>query len=167
MFTTGTRIQIREDGSTRAVEDLMISDLVFCPFSDKLIEIIDILCRTVDLTPSFVPDAANLTPIEIPVGAIAPNRPNKPLVVSPKQHTLMINQPKTAGELPSLEVVCADQAFPTVMRDTGRVTYYAIFLDSVRPLVANEALCMSYGPDVFSGSFECSGSRLNSQLVRW
>lgn len=142
----------------------MIGDLVFCPILDELVEIIDILSRTKKLTAPGVPNRKDWTPVEVPVGAISPNRPFRPLVVSPKQQTFVVNRSQAHRFQPEFSVVAADTLFPSVSHDLKEVTYYAIFLDAASPIIANGALCMCYGPDVFASRCEKPVTKLSSAM---
>ena len=162
MLLTGTRIQIRRDGSSKEIERLMISDIVYCPLSDKLVEIVDILSRTVEIAESKDDNEENWAPVLVPQHAISRGCPKAPLYVSPRQQIFVFQQEDAcATNVKSVGLVSAIDKFSRNSGNKKFATFHAIFLDHARPIVANGALCMCYGPELFSKSLDLKAQMIN------
>ncbi|RXV61221.1 hypothetical protein C6W92_12425 [Roseovarius sp. A46] len=145
MLTYGTKIQTSPDGKSIAVQDLMIGQGVFNPFSDGKDEIIDILARKVLLHET----TEELHPVEIARDTFAPGMPCRPLIVSRRQK-IMCCPPsqfkKRRREVELVEAVSLPDCKPLTRKE---VTYFAIFFAKSRLIVANGSLCATFSADVF------------------
>lgn len=92
MLASGSKVLIRESGAKKPVDELMISDLVFNPWSRKYVEIVDILSRTVDLANMGTGDPHPLYPVQLKADSIAKGRPDRPLLMSTYDQSIFERQ---------------------------------------------------------------------------
>jgi hypothetical protein len=154
MLTGQTRVQIRAEGGSIAIEDLKISDLVYNPLTQEYVEIIDILHRRLMTREGGGEHLLHSNgPIEIPEGAISSGRPAAPLVVSSRQMICLARKFQERHP-PRLECVPAQEVPGAIDRSEavvcGAVDYYAIFFETPQIIVANKALVQAYDPSVFA-----------------
>lgn len=154
MLTQGSMVLIREDGTRKPVEQLQISDLVFDPWADEYVEIVDILSRKVEFDGEMQPWSNPLYPVTLKSGCIAKSRPTTDLLVSPSQPVRHVEKLAQPGSLPILkksraQVLACDpqrQANPRIVQD---VTYYAVFTQQQRTLDVSGVLLSTFSADVY------------------
>lgn len=144
MLTYGTYVQVTKGGETCRVEDLMIGQKVFNPFSEGVDEIIDILTRSVKCHS----ECDQWVPIELPVGVMSENRPSQPLLVSRKQ-PVMMKKISAGKRVHEIDITEAYKVMGAQNHMVDEITYTAIFFVKSRPVLANNALCMAYTNDIY------------------
>ena len=154
MLTEGSMVLIREDGTRKPVEQLQISDLVFDPWADEYVEIVDILSRKVEFDGQAQPWRNPLYPVTLKSGCVAKSRPSTDLLVSPSQPVRHVERLAQPGSLPILKKSQAkvlalnplSDAHPSKIRD---VTYYALFTQQARTLDVSGILLSTFCVDVY------------------
>lgn len=143
MFTSGTRIQIHENGTTKLVDELEVYDLVYDPLKRSYHEIADILKRTIQIAAnSFHP----LRPIKVKAGSVGTGLPSRDLIISPSQPILDI-----FGDHLGLGAVDFIMASSLVQRGCAQsltgfqeVTYFAIFTQDKNTVYTEGMLTLTF-----------------------
>lgn len=147
MLVSGSRVQIREDGTTKPVEALQIGELVFDPLSGGYNEIIDILIRTVEFGPQDCVVSHSLYPVRVNAKYALLAEQEDEFLCSQGQEILV----KKDDLMPTAltPAFASDIQRPQSASPVASVTYHAIFLATSRPLFVNGFLCMSFDPQIF------------------
>lgn len=140
MLTSGTKIQIRADGTQLRVDDLAIADLIYDPFQDTYCEVVDILRRTTFIDTGIGGSTSQrLRPVVIRASAIGDQVPKTDIIISQAQCVL-----KTINR--TSERLAADFAAASTLVQSGnaelvrgktKVTYFAIFTEQGATIVAD------------------------------
>lgn len=153
MLTSGTMVLVRENGSRKAVQDLMISDLVYDPWAGQYVEIVDILSRELDLAAHAFAGGHPLAPVKIAKGTVTSTRPTEDVYVSPAQPILRIDR-SDSSHPPALRKVCSRNLAPAL--DTTscapcppRITYHALFTEREQTIDVSGVLMSTYSASVF------------------
>lgn len=153
MLVKGTRVLVREEGQRLAVENLMISDLVFDPFADNYFEIVDILARSVILDPPPHGQTKHkLQPVRLRRDALGQGRPSNTILVSPSQGILTVSK-DDKGDIPSTQLVTAssisDSATSSGRSSVTKCKYFALFTEKPQYLDVSGLLLTTYSNDVY------------------
>lgn len=159
MLTSGSMVLIREGGARKPVDELVISDLVFDPWAQKYVEIVDILSRKVELEGD--PDKHPLYPIQLRVGSVATGRPHENLLVSPSQVICCIECSSKASEMPVFQKYMASSLLNIsevkYNLHLKEVTYFAIFTEKKQIIDVSGIMLSTFCQDVFKAEFISSG----------
>lgn len=140
MLTSGTKIQIRADGTQICVDDLAIADLIYDPFQDTYCEVVDILRRTTFIDTGIGGSTSQrLRPIVIRAGAIGDQMPKNDITISQAQRVLKtINRNSeciTANFTAASTLVQSGNA--ELVKGKTKVTFFAIFTEQGATIIAD------------------------------
>ena len=152
MLTSGSLVQVDKNGARKRVEDLIISDLVFNPWSGRYVEIIDILSRGIELDATEI-SRCPVRPVIVPKGAVSANRPAQDICVSPGQG-FFIAVPGMNGKPAKLAEVMARDLPGISLAEVKRneilsVKYFAIFTGDAEFMDVSGMLVSTFTPEVF------------------
>lgn len=152
MLISGNKVLIRENGTQKLVDDLMISDLVYDPWAQKYIEIVDILSRTVDLYSIEEAGMHPLHPIVLEAGSIAKSRPREDLLLSPSQVIYHVVRSPNLNETPLLRKSKAS-LIGSPLEKKGKAlkaaTYFAIFTEVEQTMEVSGVLLKTYSSNIY------------------
>lgn len=160
MLTKGNRVLIREDGTRKPIEELLISDLVFDPWGDKYIEIVDILSRTIDLNGAGEGGTHPLHPVMIKAGAMVGSRPREDLMVSPSQGIYyMVRSSDWRAPLVLRKGPASSIGVPFENKKVSlnTITYFAIFTEREQILDVSGVLLTTLSHSVYDDISTSSG----------
>ncbi|WP_424944664.1 Hint domain-containing protein [Aliiroseovarius crassostreae] len=154
MLTEGCKVQVKEGGTFVPVEELRVGDTVFDPVSQIHCRLTNILSREVQFPANETRFEAPLFPVCLRAGSIAPNAPQRDILVSPKQALSFKTSPWSHDKWNGLGFATADQlpdkfASP-IQNDLRSIRYFALFAKRFQFANVEGIYLQIFGDDLYA-----------------